>query len=43
MVAEAIKRAGEKARENPDMRPLLGPQDYVPVDAALPAASTSAR
>ena len=31
--------AAEKARENPDMLPLIeGPQDYIPVDAALPAA-----
>ena len=30
--------AAEKGRENADLQPLLGPQDYVPVDAALPAA-----
>jgi len=35
MVAEARKRA-EAARENADRPPLPGPQDYIPVDAALP-------
>ena len=30
--------AAERGRENPDMLPLIeGPQDYVPVEAALPA------
>jgi predicted Zn-dependent protease len=38
MVDEAQKRA-EQARENNEMLPLIeGPQDYVPVDAALPGA-----
>ena len=37
MVKEATA-AAEKGRENPEMQPLLGPQDYVQVDAALPAA-----
>ena len=36
MVDEAMA-AAEKGRENPDMEPLLGPQEYEPVDAALPA------
>jgi predicted Zn-dependent protease len=36
MVNDAMA-AAEKGRENPDMAPLLGPQDYEPVDAALPA------
>jgi predicted Zn-dependent protease len=37
-VAEATKRA-EAARENQDAAPLVeGPQDYLPVDAALPSA-----
>jgi predicted Zn-dependent protease len=36
-VEEAEKRADE-ARENPDAVPLIGPQDYLAVDAALPAA-----
>ena len=36
MVQNAMKTA-ERGRENPDMQPLLGPQTYVPVDAALPA------
>lgn len=37
IVAEAVV-AGERARENPNMQPLTeGPQDYVPVDAALPS------
>jgi predicted Zn-dependent protease len=37
MVANATAAAG-RARENPDMLPLIeGPQDYVPVDAALPS------
>ena len=42
MVNEAME-AAEKGRENPNLQPLLGPQDYMPVDAALPAASTSVR
>ncbi len=37
MVKEAMA-AAEKGRENADLQPLLGPQDYLPVDAALPAA-----
>lgn len=38
MVDEAQAAAG-KGRENPDMVPLTeGPQDYIPVDAALPSA-----
>ena len=38
MVADALKRAQE-ARENPETLPLVeGPQDYLQVDAALPAA-----
>src|SRR5687768_6346902 len=37
MVQDAQTRA-EKARENPDAMPLIaGPQDYIQVDAALPA------
>jgi predicted Zn-dependent protease len=36
MVKNAMA-AAEKGRENPDLQPLLGPQEYVPVDAALPA------
>ena len=36
MVNEAMG-AAEKARENANLQPLLGPQEYVPVDAALPA------
>ena len=36
MVDNAMKTA-ESGRENPNMEPLLGPQTYVPVDAALPA------
>jgi predicted Zn-dependent protease len=36
MVNEAMAEA-EKARDNPNLQPLLGPQQYVPVDAALPA------
>jgi predicted Zn-dependent protease len=36
-VEEAEKRADE-ARENPDAVPLIGPQDYLAVDAALPAS-----
>src|SRR5688572_28685005 len=35
-VADALKRAGE-ARENQEAPVLLGPQDYEPVDAALPS------
>ena len=35
-VADALKRAGE-ARENQDAPVLLGPQEYEPVDAALPS------
>ena len=35
-VADALKRA-EEARENPDAPVLLGPQEYEPVDAALPS------
>jgi predicted Zn-dependent protease len=36
MVAEAQKRVSD-ARDNPEMLPLIeGPQDYIPVDAALP-------
>lgn len=37
MVNEAMA-AAEKGRENPNAQPLLGPQTYVEVDAALPAA-----
>src|SRR4029079_18450451 len=37
MVDEA-KDAAQTARDNPNLPPLVkGPQDYVPVDAALPA------
>jgi len=36
MVKEAMA-AAEKGRENPNMQPLLGPQEYIPVDAALPS------
>ena len=37
MVANAMSTA-ERAREDPDMLPPVeGPQDYIPVDAALPA------
>jgi predicted Zn-dependent protease len=36
MVNEAMAEA-EKGRDNPNLQPLLGPQQYVPVDAALPA------
>jgi len=36
MVTEALG-AAEKGRDNPNLQPLLGPQQYVPVDAALPA------
>lgn len=36
MVNEALA-AAERGRENPDMPALLGPQEYLPVDAALPA------
>ena len=35
MVNEAMAEA-EKGRGNPNLQPLLGPQQYVPVDAALP-------
>jgi predicted Zn-dependent protease len=37
MVKDAMA-AVEKGRENPNMQPLLGPQKYVDVDAALPSA-----
>jgi predicted Zn-dependent protease len=37
MVKEA-SAAVEKGRENPNMQPLVGPQEYAPVDAALPSA-----
>lgn len=36
MVAGAHK-AAEEARENPELPPLTGPQEYLPVDAALPS------
>jgi len=36
MVNNALK-ASETGRENPNMEPLLGPQTYVAVDAALPS------
>jgi predicted Zn-dependent protease len=36
MIDEAIAEAG-KAAESPNLRPLLGPQEYIPVDAALPS------
>ncbi|HVL68667.1 MAG TPA: TldD/PmbA family protein [Vicinamibacterales bacterium] len=36
MVDEALAAAG-KGRDNPEMQPLVGPQEYEPVDAALPA------
>jgi predicted Zn-dependent protease len=36
MVNEA-QAAAEKARENPNLTPLTDPQDYIPVDAALPS------
>ena len=35
-VADALKRAGE-ARESQDAPVLLGPQEYEPIDAALPS------
>jgi predicted Zn-dependent protease len=35
MVDEATENAAS-ARENPNLPPLVGPQDYVPIDAALP-------
>jgi len=35
MVAEALD-AADKARDNPNLPALLGPQEYIPVDAALP-------
>jgi predicted Zn-dependent protease len=38
MVANATT-AAESGRENPEMLPMIeGPQDYIPVDAALPAS-----
>src|SRR5688500_7757870 len=37
MVTNAMT-AAEKGRENPDRQPMLGPQEYVPVDATLPSA-----
>jgi predicted Zn-dependent protease len=37
MVTSAMA-AAEKGRETPERQPLLGPQEYVPVDAVLPAA-----
>jgi predicted Zn-dependent protease len=37
MVKEAMA-AAEKGRENQNMQPLLGPQTYIDVDAALPSA-----
>ena len=37
MVKEALA-AAEKGRENPNRPPLVGPQEYVEIDAALPAA-----
>jgi predicted Zn-dependent protease len=37
MVKDAIA-AAEKGRENANMQPLLGPQKYIEVDAALPSA-----
>ena len=37
MVKNAVE-AAEKGRENPDRPPLVGPQEYEPVDAALPSA-----
>src|SRR5690242_19812384 len=39
-LAEMVKNAmtaAEKGRENPNIEPLLGPQNYVEVDAALPS------
>ncbi|MBA2305086.1 MAG: TldD/PmbA family protein [Acidobacteria bacterium] len=36
MVTNAMA-AADKGRENPEMQPLLGPQEYIPVDAALPS------
>ena len=36
MVNSAMK-AAESGRENPGLEPLLGPQTYIPVDAALPS------
>ena len=36
MVTQALA-AAEKGRDNPNLTPLLGPQQYVSVDAALPA------
>jgi predicted Zn-dependent protease len=37
MVKEAMA-AAEKGRENANLQPLLGPQQYIEVDAALPSA-----
>src|SRR4026207_69706 len=36
MVKDAMA-AAEKGRENANMQPLLGPQKYIEVDAALPS------
>ncbi|MBA3641995.1 MAG: hypothetical protein H0W53_22595, partial [Acidobacteria bacterium] len=36
MVNSAMK-AAEGGRENPNLEPLLGPQTYIPVNAALPS------
>jgi predicted Zn-dependent protease len=35
---DAADKSAEEARENPDIQPLLGPQEYLPVDAVLPSA-----
>src|SRR5688572_14102626 len=37
MITNAMA-AAEKGRENSERQPMLGPQEYVPVDAALPSA-----
>ena len=36
-MVNAAMASAEKGRDNPNLVPLLGPQQYVPVDAALPA------
>src|ERR1041384_3158595 len=36
MMDEAVDEAG-KANDNPNLPALLGPQEYIPVDGAMPA------
>src|SRR5215813_8553635 len=36
MIDEAVAEA-EKANENPNLPELLGPQEYIPVDGAMPS------